>query len=125
MAYSNKSTEDVVDVITDAVIASAKEAVDRLSPEQLEISRKCIRVPNSPGLYALVAPDETVVRVFGGDENSSACVCAEIRRDVSTRMLRGELEEHVRSGKDFLEWGPASYVRFLELKKQYRLDKLG
>ena len=125
MAHLGKSAEEVAKVLSDAVIASANEVVDRLTPEQLEISRKCLGVPTSPGLYALVAPDEVVVRVYRGDEKSSTCVCSEVRHDVATRMLRGDLEEHVRSGKDFIEWGPASYLRFLELKKKYRLDKLG
>ena len=109
------------------LIRLATKLSDELTPEQREDTLLgWPDMPTKPGLYALVAPDGVTVRVFrmvGGDHPGE--VRAEIRRDVSQRVQRPDMVEHARSGKSYAEYAAWSYPRFLALKKQYRLEKLG
>lgn len=83
-------------------------------------------MPTVPGLYALVAPDGVTVQVFKiAGEDHPGEMRAAIRRDVATRLQRPDMIEHARSGKSYAEYAAWSYPRFLALKKQYRLERLG
>jgi hypothetical protein len=121
---SNKTFEapSIADLIRLAV-----ELSDSLTPEQhVDTLRGWPDMPSDPGLYALVAPDEITVRVFslaGGDLPKE--VQGEIRRDVASRLQLPDMVEHTRSGKSYAEYAAWSCPRFLALKKQYKLEKLG
>ncbi len=80
-------------------------------------------IPREPGLYAVMAPDEIMVKVV-----EPSMGLKEIRRtilhDVAGRMLRGFYQDCVEQGMSFDRITDAAFPRLLAMKKLYRLEKL-
>lgn len=112
----------------------AETQVELLSlSQQREVLGGYPEPPTSPGLYALVAPDGVTAKIVdehvGRNELRSL-----VRYDVVRRMQRPMVEEFVLGlgegvtseqwKQKFEQFEERGYANFLELKKQYRLEKL-
>jgi hypothetical protein len=79
--------------------------------------------PTEPGLYALVAPDEVVVktvdRTISQKELKSLVIA-----DIAKRMLRSFYEQCVAEGRTYEQTSESSFEFYMGLKRQYRLDRL-
>ena len=91
---------------------------------QLEDLVSNLEMPGTPGLYELVAPDGTTVRVFD-EKVSEEEIKITIRGDISGRLIRDKMKELTLAGYSFAYIAMQTYPEFLRLKKLYRLEKLG
>ena len=81
-------------------------------------------VPTEPGLHALVAADGVTVGVVApgvGEEE----LCQMVRDDVIHRMLRHFFADAAARGRAPEQVSEEVFARVCELKRRYRLEKLG
>jgi len=110
----------------------AELLVARVTPEQrqaLAILGAALHedhpsLPAEPGLYALVAPDDVMVRVVATATDTQAQVNLWVMKDLSLRVMRDEYRKNVERGLEFEEVIEGLVLKCARLKKEYRLEKL-
>jgi hypothetical protein len=106
---------------------------NRMSDGELEARMELIKglsqllgypaCPAEPGLYALMAPDDVMVRVVDGSL-SSAQLRDFILHDAAGRMVRDERHECQLAGMTEEETCRRLMPKVLDFKSRYRLERL-
>jgi hypothetical protein len=80
-------------------------------------------LPSRPGLYALISPDDLMVKVIDQTTTMSE-LKAMIKRDIVERILRSFFTQGIADRKPFVQLAIESFTMYLRLKQQYRLELL-
>ena len=81
-------------------------------------------VPTEPGLHALVAADGVTVGVVGPGVDEEE-LCQMVRNDVCERLLRPLFADASARGWTFEQISGEVFAKTCELKRRYRLERLG
>lgn len=79
--------------------------------------------PTEPGLYALVAADDILIRVVS-EKISEDEIMDLVRDDIVGRLFKSENARLANQGMTTTEIMVATFPRLVVLKRQYHLDKL-